>query len=855
MPETPIKDETFPILHMSCAACAARVERILVQNPGVLKASVNYAGRTARVSYDTTSTSPEKLRQAIIEVGYDLVIAGEAEKEDAVLTAEKKSYRRLKLKAIWAIILSFPVFVYGMFFMSRPEANLMMLIFSTPVVFYCGGGFFRSAWKLLRKGSSGMDTLVALSVSVSYLFSLFNMFFPEVWEHRGLEAHTYFEASSMVIAFILLGKLLEERAKKGTSASIRKLMSMGANEATRYENGKYNVVPIKEIQVDDVIVVKPGEKIPVDGIILEGQSFVDESMLTGEPLATSKSPGDSVYAASINQTGSFFFRARQVGDKTLFSRIVALVQEAQGSKAPVQKLVDRIASVFVPIIISLALLSFFLWIILDPQEGLTHGILAFATVVVIACPCALGLATPTAIMVGIGKGAENGILIKDAESLETAKKVDAIILDKTGTLTEGNPIVTDILLNDENHRKDILARLVAIEMRSEHPLASAVISSFEEILTGYSPEVLNFESITGRGVKGVIEGKYHLAGSKTLMLEEGLSIPQDWQEKIATFETEAKTTVFFACEKEILAVLAISDAIKKSSAVALKELFLKGIDIHLITGDNKVSAKAVATRLGISHFSGEVLPEGKYNYVKMLQRQGKTVAMVGDGINDSVALAQADLSIAMGTGSDIAIDVAKLTIISGDLRKISDAIALSELTIATIRQNLFWAFFYNVIAIPIAAGAFYPLTGILLNPMIAGAAMAFSSVSVVSNSLRMKLKPLRKATKNSPKKKKQIPPLSLSENVSSLHDADLLKNKHFYDHKTMETKKIKVYGMMCDHCRKHVEEALNSIEGIRAKVTRNPDLAEILSDGICPSIEDLNRIVREKAGEDYRLEE
>ena len=638
-----------------------------------------------------------------------------------------------------------------------------------------------------------MDTLVAVSTGIAYLFSLFNMLFPEFWLARGVTPHVYFEASSVIIAFILLGRLLEERAKGNTSTAIRKLMGLQPKQVTLVAaDGSLRECPIADVVPGDVLVVKPGERIAVDGIVSEGASYVDESMLSGEPLAVGKQPGAKVYAGTINQKGSFRFRAEKVGADTMLSHIIRLVQDAQGSKAPVQKLVDRIAAIFVPTIMSLALLSFVLWMLFDPADGFTHGLLAAVTVLIIACPCALGLATPTAIMVGIGKGAELGILIKDAESLEVARRVDAVVLDKTGTLTEGRPVVTDVYARPGYEEARVV--LHSLESLSEHPLAEAVASSLDAC--GLCP-VEQFETLAGRGVKGRVGGRSYLAGNRRLMDECGISVDSETAMQADRYAAEAKTVVWFADEARVLALLAVTDRIKPTSRRAVEELGQMGVTVYMLTGDNASTAAGIAREAGITHYRAEMLPAEKAGFVKRLQAEGRRVAMVGDGINDSAALAQADLGIAMGQGSDIAMDVAKMTIISSDLTKVAAAIRLSAQTVRTIRQNLFWAFIYNLIGVPIAAGVLYPVCGFLLNPMIAGAAMAMSSVSVVTNSLRLKRKRVFET---------EIVPLNTN--------------------KVMK-KEYTIGGMMCNHCRMHVEKALNSVPGVTATVTLDPPVATV----------------------------
>ena len=584
-----------------------------------------------------------------------------------------------------------------------------------------------------------MDTLVALSTGIAFLFSVFNTLFPEFWLNRAIDPHVYYEAATVIITFISLGKLLEERAKSNTSSAIKKLMGLQPKTLKIIENGEEKEIPISQVQVGQTILVRPGEKIPVDGQVSKGSSYVDESMITGEPVPVQKSTEEKVFAGTVNQKGSFQFTAEKVGGETLLSQIIKMVQEAQGSKAPVQKLVDKIAGIFVPIVLGISIVTFIVWMSMGGDNAFSQALLTSVAVLVIACPCALGLATPTAIMVGIGKGAENNILIKDAESLELGHKVNAIILDKTGTITEGKPLVTDIHWKGTLENKvDLKQFLLAIEAQSEHPLAEAVVSHFKEENIEKA-EIASFESITGKGVQAKTEnGSQYYVGNQKLMLEKNIQIDASLMQTAESLEEQAKTVIFFGNEKDVLAILAIADKIKETSKIAIATLQERDIDVYMLTGDNNKTASAVAQQVGIANFQGEVMPSDKAAFVKKLQSDGKIVAMVGDGINDSHALAQADVSIAMGKGSDIAMDVAKMTLITSDLQSIPKALALSKKTVLGIRQNLFWAFIYNIIGIPIAAGVLYPINGFLLDPMIAGAAMAFSSVSVVANSLRLK---------------------------------------------------------------------------------------------------------------------
>lgn len=721
---------------MTCASCAASVESIVKSQNGVLDASVNFASATVQVEYVPGTATPEGLRQAVQSIGYDLLIDDDDDSAEKLENLQAANYQRLKIRTVWAILLSLPVVAIGMFFMDIPYANEIMWALSTPVILWLGRDFFINAWKRAKHREANMDTLVALSTGTAYVFSVFNTLFPHFWHERGLHSHVYFEAAAVVIAFILLGKLLEEKAKGNTSEAIKKLMGLQPKTVTVVdEEGRQSQIPAEKVNKGVQILVKPGEKIAVDGLVTSGSSYVDESMLSGEPIPVSKTEGEKVFAGTINQKGSFVFRAEKVGSETMLAQIIRMVQDAQGSKAPVQRLVDKIAGIFVPVVIAISLLTLGAWIVFGGENGITQGLLAMVTVLVIACPCALGLATPTAIMVGVGKGAEKGILIKDAESLELAKKVNAVVLDKTGTITQGKPAVTDVVwLNGDDSPKQALFTL---EIQSEHPLAEAVVKHYE----GLSPlPVSGFESITGKGARAVIGGKTYFAGNQRLLVENGVPTEGPLADRARAFTRESKTAIWFADEHQVLAVIGVADKIKESSKDAIKVLQNMGIEVYMLTGDNEATAKAIAGETGIHHYHAEVLPHQKASFIKDLQTTGKTVAMVGDGINDSTALAQADVSIAMGKGSDIAMDVAKMTIISSDLNKIPDAIRLSKQTVAAIRQNLFWAFIYNLIGIPVAAGVLYPFTGFLLNPMIAGAAMALSSVSVVSNSLRLKWK-------------------------------------------------------------------------------------------------------------------
>ena len=726
--------ESFPVTGMTCAACASSVESILNHTEGVIGANVNFASSSVLVEY-VESTSPSELQAALQAIGYDLIIDAE-DPSEVQENLQKQHYQDIKQRTLWSAILTLPVFVLGMFYMDWVPGQWVSMVLTIPILFWFGRSFYVNAWKQARHGKANMDTLVALSTGIAFIFSLFNTLFPDFWHARGIHPHVYYEAATVIITFISLGKLLEERAKSNTSSAIKKLMGLQPKTLKVIQNGNEVEMPISSVQKGYIIVVRPGEKIPVDGKVSKGSSFVDESMITGEPVPVEKTKGAQVFAGTVNQKGSFQFTAEKVGGETLLSQIIKMVQQAQGSKAPVQKLVDKIAGIFVPIVIVIAITTFITWMLVGGDDAFTHALLTSVAVLVIACPCALGLATPTAIMVGIGKGAENNILIKDAESLELGHKTNAIVLDKTGTITKGRPTATNWYWE---HASDYYKQvLLAIESQSEHPLADAVVAGLKK--AGHHPEyITGFQSITGMGVRAEsLEGEKFYVGNQRLVESKGVVLSSQVQQQSTEWSSQGKTVIFFANSSGVLAILAIADELKESSQEAIRTLQDRGIEVYMLTGDNEQTAKSVAEQVGIRHFKAEVLPADKADFVKELQSQNKVVAMVGDGINDSHALAQADISIAMGKGSDIAMDVAKITLITSDLLAIPRALLLSKRTVQGIRQNLFWAFIYNLIGIPIAAGVLYAFNGFLLDPMIAGAAMAMSSVSVVANSLRLK---------------------------------------------------------------------------------------------------------------------
>jgi P-type Cu2+ transporter len=734
--------KTYPVTGMSCASCAARTEAYVKTLPGIRSAAVNFADTSIQVEFAPDEISPAQMKKAVQSIGYDIII-DEVNSQEMKEDAQKSYFRKIRINTIGAASLSIPLVIIAMIFMNIPYANYIMMALATPVVFWFGRQFPSGALKQVKHGSANMDTLVALSTGIAYIYSAVVTFLPGIFHKAGIHGHVYFEASAVIITFILLGKLLEERAKSNTSSALKKLIGLQPKTVIIINaDGEQKEITVSSVMPGNILLVKPGNKIPVDGSVTSGNSFVDESMISGEPLAVEKTIQSKVFAGTINQKGSFQFKAEKVGGDTVLAQIIRMVKEAQGSKAPVQHLVDKIAGIFVPVVISLALISGVAWFFSGVDNALTHSFLAVVTVLIIACPCALGLATPTAIMVGIGKGADNGILIKDAESLEFAHKVNAIVLDKTGTITMGEPVVNELEWKQNLEVIKYSDILMGIQKKSEHPLAEPVVRYLENSGINSDTITSHIESIPGKGVSANIGKDLFFVGNRKLIDEKNISIDDTIAQYAEKWQNEAKTVFFFADRNNVLAVISVSDRIKDSSSEAIRQLHALGIEVHMLTGDNEQTARAIAAETGIDSYRAEVLPHAKYEFIKQLQQVGKIVAMVGDGVNDSQALAQADVSIAMGKGSDIAMDVAKMTIISSDLTRIPQAIKLSKYTVATINQNLFWAFIYNVIGIPVAAGILFPFFGFLLNPMIAGAAMALSSVSVVTNSLRLRYKKL-----------------------------------------------------------------------------------------------------------------
>jgi Cu2+-exporting ATPase len=734
---------------MSCASCSGSIQTMLSAQPGVEQASVNLASEQVTVSYNPAVITLEQIVKTVDDLGFSLITreVSADEQQDMAMVRLK----RLRLNAILSALFSVPVFLIAMVFHHMPYGNYIMLALTIPVVAWFGREFFIIAWKRMLHFSANMDTLVALGTGSAFLYSTFNTLFPEYLVSRGFEPHVYFEAATVIITFILLGRYFEEKARRRTSEAIRKLMGLGVKTARVIRNGVEKEMLISKIIKGDILVIRPGEKIPTDGRVLEGFSAIDESMITGESLPVNKWPGDEVIGSTINQTGSLKVVAEKVGSDTLLAQIIRLVQEAQGSKAPIQQLADKIAAVFVPVVMGIALLTFIAWTIWQPETGAPLAFIAAVTVLVVACPCALGLATPTALMVGLGKAAQYGILVKDAGSLELFCKTTAVVFDKTGTVTIGRPQVTEVFWDpryetgEAESGRDLPAAIVAIESMSEHPFAHALVNFFlsgkgSEKQPRQSPAATGFESLTGKGVSAVVAGDLYHIGSRSYITDSGCELPAWLAEKELKVKQQARSVIYVACNKEVAAMIAMADTIKPGSAGAVARLKERGMQVHLLSGDSVAITSHIAAGAGIEYFRAEATPAEKSDYVKRLKERGFIVAMVGDGINDSPALAVADIGIAMGTGTDIAIESAQITLIKGDLEKLVIALDLSGQTVKTIRQNLFWAFFYNVISLPLAAGVLYPFTGFMLSPMIAGAAMAFSSVSVVANSLRLSRK-------------------------------------------------------------------------------------------------------------------
>lgn len=741
-----MKKDLFKVEGMTCAGCAASVERTLGSLQGVHSAAVNFASEMVLVTYDPEEISKGKMEDVIHGIGYTLVT--DKQLIDREEEQETNRVKRLRLNLIIAAVFSVPVFILAMFFNHIPYINPVMMILTLPVIGWSGREFFIHAWNQAIHRNTGMDTLIAVGTGAAFIYSAINTLFPSWLFIQGVESHVYFEAAAVIITFILLGKYLEEKTRKKTSSSIRKLMGLKARTTRVIRNGEEKEILVSRVVKGDIIFVRPGEKIPVDGIISEGHSTIDESMITGEPIPVIKQPGDSVIGATINLDGSFKMVAEKVGDETVLAQIIRLVQEAQGSKAPIQKMADRIAGIFVPVVLILSLITFLSWILFYDGNSLEYALVNAVTVLIIACPFALGLATPTALIVGIGKAAKHGILIRDASVIETVKGIDTLVFDKTGTITTGKPEVTEVIFtaeleqeNKQAEREKILQDVASLEHLSEHPFARAISEYFQ---TSGNPlkEVTGFESKTGKGTAGYVGSHHYMAGSRQYMIESG----GIHEMNLAHLERKSPGTnssrVYIARDSSILALILLKDQVKKNSIQTIAELERMGYEIHMLTGDSKAMASEIAAQAGIKKVYADATPSDKAEYIKQLKQKNKKVAMIGDGINDSPALAFADIGIAMGTGTDIAMENAGIILIKGDLERLAHSLSISSSTFTVIKQNLFWAFIYNIVALPVAAGALFPFTGFLLNPMIAGATMAMSSLSVAGNSLRLNSKSL-----------------------------------------------------------------------------------------------------------------
>jgi Cu+-exporting ATPase len=736
---------TLPIQGMTCASCVARVEKALNSEKGVVKATVNLATEKATIEYSPGIVSVRELKRTVTDSGYKVLEVEEKDLVEKEKADREDEFKKLRNKLLIGVILVIPIFLLGhwetlglgkLWGWDRQTNFILQLLFQTPIQFWVGWQFYVGAWKTAKHRTTDMNTLIAVGTSSAYTYSVIAIFLPELFAAKGLIATVYFDTAGAIIVLILLGRLLEARAKGQTSEAIKKLMGLQAKTARVLQDGKEIDIPIEEVEVGDIVVVRPGEKVPVDGVIKQGHSSLDESMITGESIPVEKKVGDKVIGSTVNKTGTFQFEAKKVGKDTMLSQIIKMVEEAQGSKPPIARMADIIASYFVPAVIGIAILTFTIWYFFGPAPALTYAMLNFVAVLIIACPCALGLATPTSIMVGTGKGAENGVLIRSGEALETAHKLNAIILDKTGTLTKGEPSMTDILTSNSFKPETILMLSASAERGSEHPLGEAIVTKAKEQgLTLETPS--DFNAIPGYGIEATINGKKVLLGNIKLMRDRKIEIG-DLEKKAEDLSNQGKTPMYVAVDGSPGGIIAVADTLKDNSKEAVDTLYKLGLEVIMITGDNQRTASAIAKQIGIKRVLAEVLPEVKASEVKKLQKEGKKVAMVGDGINDAPALAQADVGIAIGTGTDVAMEAADITLISGDLQGVVTAIALSKATIRNVKQNLFWAFAYNTILIPVAAGVLFPFFGILLNPIFAAAAMGLSSVTVVSNALRLR---------------------------------------------------------------------------------------------------------------------
>lgn len=729
---------SYKVSGMTCAACAISVESYLSPLTGIHNIAVNYPNQSVSIDYDSTKITIETIQEKIKKIGYDILLGDTKETQKAFENVKEKRLETLKSKLMFSAIFSIPIFIMAMFFTGEiPYENWIMMVLSIPVLFWSGAEFYSIAWKKLKHFSANMDTLVTLSTGVAFVFSAFNTVYPQYFLSKGMTPHVYFESAAIIITLILLGRFFEEKAKSKTSSAIKKLMGLQPNQVTVIRNGEETVISFDEIGKGELIILKPGDKVPVDGKVKKGSSFIDESMISGEPIPVEKTKGSTVFSGTINQKGSLRIIATKIGEDTLLSHIIKQVENAQASKPAIQKLADKVAGIFVPIVIAISIITFIIWYSFGPEPSFTYALLTLITVLIIACPCALGLATPTALMVGIGKGAQQGILIKDAQALETAYKIDTLILDKTGTITEGKPKITDVFWANENQSSVLGKVLLDMESKSEHPIAEAIVFHLRKLNTK-TVATNSFESVTGMGAVSQFEDVVYRVGNEKLMRQNAVEIPNELAEKAEKLKEDAKTVVYISAANKVEGIMAVSDKVKETTLDAIEQIQKMGIEVYMLTGDNEQTAKIIASKVNITHFQANVMPSDKGSFVGKLQKEGRIVAMAGDGINDSHALALADVGIAMGSGTDIAMESAGITLMNSDLRQIAKAIKFSKLTMQTIRQNLFWAFIYNIVAIPVAAGILYPSFGFLLNPMVAGAAMSMSSISVLANSLRLK---------------------------------------------------------------------------------------------------------------------
>lgn len=743
--ERTVVKSDISISGMGCSSCVAKIENKLKKMDGVVHAQVNFASETATVEFDSEQLNRQDLTQAIESLGYKVTESQFGDPVAGEKVARESEFKKLQVKFIFGLLLVIPLFIlvhwdnigFGHILPLTKQHNfLLQLIIQTPVQFWVGWQFYRGAWNALKNRTSDMNTLIATGTSAAYIYSVLVTFFPSLFAAEGLASEVYFDTAGVIVVLILLGRLLEARAKGQTSEAIKKLIGLQAKTARVFRGAQELEVPIEDVVIGDTVVVRPGEKIPVDGVVTAGASSVDESMVTGESIPVEKHVGDEVIGVTINKTGSFRFKATKIGKDTMLAQIIRMVQEAQGSKPPIARMADLIAAYFTPVVIIIALLTFVVWLFFGPSPALTYALLNFVAVMIIACPCALGLATPTSIMVGTGRGAELGILVRGGEALETTHKLDTIVLDKTGTITKGTPVVTDLLVVTGYDQKELLWLAASAEKGSEHPLGEAIVRRAEEENLQLAP-LDGFSAIPGMGIKAQIEGRDLLLGNPQLLDANNIS-RQSLEPQTKSLSEDGKTPMLVAVDGNAVGIIAVADTVKETSARAIKEIGQLGLEVVMLTGDNRATAAAIARSVGVDRVLAEVLPDQKAAEIKRLQAEGKKVAMVGDGINDAPALVQADVGIAIGTGTDIAIEAADITLISGDLSGVVNAIALSKATIRNIKQNLFWAFAYNTLLIPVAAGILFPFFGILLNPMFAAAAMGMSSVTVVSNAVRLR---------------------------------------------------------------------------------------------------------------------